>query len=266
MFDGDWLLMVVVYNSGEGWVMKVVKVNCLCGKFIDFWLLFLLYEMKIYVLKMLVLSDIFKNSKCYGVKLFMVDESCVLVCVCFDSLVDIFQFVDMVGMLVSKLKMFNVGVKGLMLGVSGLKYVMVLQKYVVQLCELLVFGDIVVVQLMQFVDNMLLISCSYKVCFGDIIFGIVFCFGVMICDLQQWNNLCGFGLKVGQNLVIGVGSSVQCLVNNSDSIIYCVCKGDLLLSIVKCYGVNICDVMCWNSDIDNLCSGDQLMLFVKNSD
>lgn len=52
--------------------------------------------------------------------------------------------------------------------------------------------------------------------------------------------------------MIGVGSSVQWLVNNSDSIMYCVCKGDLFLSIVKCYGVNIKDVMCWNSDIVNL--------------
>lgn len=42
MFDGDWFLIVVVYNSGEGWVMKVIKMNKVCGKFMDFWLLLLL--------------------------------------------------------------------------------------------------------------------------------------------------------------------------------------------------------------------------------
>lgn len=130
MFDGDWFLIVVVYNSGEGWVMKVIKMNKVCGKFMDFWLLLLLQEMKQYVFKMLVLSDIFKNSKCYGVRLLMIDESCVLVCVYLSSLVEMVKVVDMVGIFVSKLKIFNVGVKGFMLGVSGLQYVMVLKKYV----------------------------------------------------------------------------------------------------------------------------------------
>jgi spore germination protein YaaH len=71
-------------------------------------------------------------------------------------------------------------------------------------------------------------------------------------DLQQWNNLRGSGLKVGQNLVIGAGSSAQRLANNSDSITYRVRKGDSLSSIAKRHGVNIRDVMRWNSDTDNL--------------
>ena len=84
--------------------------------------------------------------------------------------------------------------------------------------------------------------------------------------LQQWNNLRGSGLKVGQNLVIGAGSSAQRLANNSDSITYRVRKGDSLSSIAKRHGVNIRDVMRWNSDTDNLRPGDQLTLFVKNND
>ncbi|PLN55165.1 hypothetical protein CWN75_24025, partial [Klebsiella pneumoniae] len=69
-----------------------------------------------------------------------------------------------------------------------------------------------------------------------------------------------------QNLVIGAGSSAQRLANNSDSITYRVRKGDSLSSIAKRHGVNIRDVMRWNSDTDNLRPGDQLTLFVKNSD
>jgi hypothetical protein len=49
--------------------------------------------------------------------------------------------------------------------------------------------------------------------------------GVSTKDLQQWNNMRGSGLKVGQNLVIGAGSSAR-LANNSDSITYRVRKGD----------------------------------------
>ena len=84
-------------------------------------------------------------------------------------------------------------------------------------------------------------------------------------DLKQWNNLRGSSLKVGQNLTVGAGTSAQRLANNSDSITYRVRKGDSLSSIAKRHGVNIKDVMRWNSDTNNLQPGDQLTLFVKNN-
>lgn len=119
MFDGDWLLTVAAYNSGEGRVMKAVKANRSRGKPTDFWSLSLPHETKIYVPKMLALSDILKNSKRYGVKLPTADESRALARVRLDSPVDISQLADMAGMPVSKLKTFNAGVKGSTLGASG---------------------------------------------------------------------------------------------------------------------------------------------------
>ena len=98
MFDGDWLLTVAAYNSGEGRVMKAVKANRSRGKPTDFWSLSLPHETKIYVPKMLALSDILKNSKRYGVKLPTADESRALARVRLDSPVDISQLADMAGM------------------------------------------------------------------------------------------------------------------------------------------------------------------------
>lgn len=63
MFDGDWLLTVAAYNSGEGRVMKAIKANKAQGKPTNFWALALPRETSIYVPKMLALSDILKNSK-----------------------------------------------------------------------------------------------------------------------------------------------------------------------------------------------------------
>lgn len=62
MFDGDWLLTVAAYNSGEGRVMKAIKTNKARGKSTDFWSLPLPQETKQYVPKMLVLSDILKTA------------------------------------------------------------------------------------------------------------------------------------------------------------------------------------------------------------
>lgn len=265
MFDGDWLLTVAAYNSGEGRVMKAIKANKSRGKPTDFWSLSLPQETKIYVPKMLALSDILKNSKRYGVRLPTPDDSRALARVRLNSPVGMNQLADMAGMPVSKLKTFNAGVKGSTLGASGPQYVMVPQKHANQLRESLASGEIAAVQPTLMADNTPLTSRSYKVRSGDTLSGIASRLGVSAKDLQQWNSLRGSTLKVGQSLTVGAGSSAQRLASNSDSVKYRVRKGDSLSSIAKDYGVNIKDVMRWNDGTDNLQRGDQLTLFVKDS-
>lgn len=247
MFDGDWLLTVAAYNSGEGRVMRAPR------------------ETKLYVPKMLALSEILKNSKRYGVRLPTTDESRALARVRLNSPVEMAQVADMAGMSISKLKTFNAGVKGSTLGVSGPQYVMVPKKHAEQLRESLASGEIDAVQSQLIADNTPLNSRSYKVRSGDTLSGIASRLGVSTKDLQQWNNLRGSRLKIGQSLTVGAGSSAQRLANNSDSIIYRVRKGDSLSSIARRHGVNIKDVMRWNHDTDNLQPGDQLTLFVKDN-
>ncbi|WP_090126898.1 murein transglycosylase D [Kosakonia arachidis] len=265
MFDGDWLLTIAAYNSGEGRVLKAIKANKSRGKPTDFWSLSLPQETKIYVPKMLALSDILKNSKRYGVNLPTPDESRALARVRLSSPVEVAQLAEMAGISVDKLKSFNAGVKGSTLGSAGPQYVMVPKKHVGQLRESLASGEIAAVQPTLVADNTPLTSRSYKVRSGDTLSAIASRLGVTTKDLQQWNNLRGANLKVGQNLTVGAGSSAQRLARNSDSITYRVRKGDSLSSIAKSHGVNIQDVMRWNNDTDNLRPGDQLTLFVKNS-
>ncbi|POZ14941.1 murein transglycosylase D [Lelliottia aquatilis] len=265
MFDGDWLLTVAAYNSGEGRVLKAMKANKSRGKPTDFWSLSLPQETKLYVPKMLALSDILKNSKRYGVKLPSSDESRALARVSLSSPVEMKQVADMTGMSVQKLKTFNAGVKGSTLGANGPQYVLVPQKHAAQLRDSLASGEIAAVQSTLIADASSVTSRSYKVRSGDTISGIASRLGVNTKDLQQWNNLRGSNLKVGQNLTVGAGSSAQRLARNSDSITYRVRKGDSLSSIAKTHGVNIKDVMRWNDDTGNLQPGDQLTLFVKNN-
>jgi membrane-bound lytic murein transglycosylase D len=266
MFDGDWLLTVAAYNSGEGRVMKAVKANKARGKSTDFWSLSLPQETKVYVPKMLALSDILKNSKRYGVQLPSADESRALARVRLNGPVELTQLADMTGMSVTKLKAFNAGVKGSTLGAVGPKYVMVPKKHANQLRESLASGEIAAVQPTLMANNTPLTSRSYKVRSGDTVSGIAARLGVSTKDLQQWNNLRGSSLKVGQNLTVGAGNSAQRLASNNDSITYRVRKGDSLSSIAKRHGVNIRDLVRWNDDANNLKPGDQLTLYVKNSD
>ena len=262
MFDGDWLLTVAAYNSGEGRVLKAMKANKARGKATDFWSLSLPQETKIYVPKMLALSDILKNSKRYGVRLPTSDESRALARVKLNNPVDVAQLADMAGMPVSKLKSFNAGVKGSTLGASGPQYVMVPQKHAEQLKNSLAAGEIAAVQSDILAGEN--VSRSYKVRSGDTLSTIASRLNVTTKDLQRWNNLRGANLKIGQTLTVN-GDGATKLASNSDSITYRVRKGDSLSSIAKRHGVNIKDVMRWNSDTDNLRPGDQLTLFVKDS-
>jgi len=143
---------------------------------------------------------------------------------------------------------------------------MVPKKHADQLRESLASGDIAAVQPTLVADNTPLTSRSYRVRSGDTLSGIASRLGVSTSDLKQWNNLRGSGLKIGQSLTVGAGSSAARLAKNSDSITYRVRKGDSLSSIAKSHGINIKDLVRWNSDTDNLKPGDRLTLFVSNSD
>jgi membrane-bound lytic murein transglycosylase D len=65
MFDGDWLLALAGYNSGENRVLRQVAKNQKSGKPADFWNLTLPRETRGYVPKLLGLTCLFKNPQDY---------------------------------------------------------------------------------------------------------------------------------------------------------------------------------------------------------
>ncbi|HAH12739.1 MAG TPA: murein transglycosylase D, partial [Pantoea agglomerans] len=109
-------------------------------------------------------------------------------------------------------------------------------------------------------------SGGYKVRRGDTLSGIASKLGVSVSTLKQDNNLRGADIRPGQTLTIG--SNGTRLADNGNSITYRVRKGDSLDSIARHHGVNIKDVMRWNSVLDSakdIQPGDNLTLFVNNN-
>lgn len=68
-FNGDWLLALAAYNSGEGRVMRAQKKNRAKGRSEDFWSLDLPDETRDYVPKLLAISTIVENTEKYGIAL-----------------------------------------------------------------------------------------------------------------------------------------------------------------------------------------------------
>jgi membrane-bound lytic murein transglycosylase D len=69
MFEGDWLLALAGYNSGENRVARQVKKNLAAGKPADFWNLKLPRETRGYVPKLLGLTCLFKYPEHYGLEI-----------------------------------------------------------------------------------------------------------------------------------------------------------------------------------------------------
>ncbi len=263
MFNGDWLLTVAAYNSGEGRVLKAIKQNKARGKPADFWNLSLPNETTVYVPKMLALGDILKNSQRYGVRLPTPNESRALARVEVGQQIQLTQAAEMAGMTLTKLKSFNSGYKRGTTAPNGPHYIMVPKSNVAQLRSSLASTDIAAVQ-----PTLLAKSSNagnrYTVRRGDTLSSIASRMGISVKTLQRVNGLRSTtSIKPGQMLTTGTE-----LADNGNSITYQVRKGDSLASIAKYHGVNIKDMMRWNrvlNDTKNIQPGDKLMLFVNNS-
>lgn len=263
MFDGDWLLTIAAYNSGEGRIMQAIKRNKAKGRPTDFWSLALPRETTIYVPKMLALSNLIKNSKQFGIALPKSNAQRALARVEVGQQMGLTQAAEMSGLSLTKLKSFNTGYKRNVTAPNGPHYIMLPKAHASQLRTSLAEGDIAAVQSTQLADNNLG-SGSYEVRAGDTLSGIAKRLNVKTADLQKWNNLrSARSLKVGQTLKVGSGSMQ---IANNNSITYQVRKGDSLASIARSHGVDIKDVMRWNDALDNannLQPGLKLTLFVN---
>ncbi|AHF78163.1 Membrane-bound lytic murein transglycosylase D [Sodalis praecaptivus] len=263
MFDGDWLLTIAAYNSGEGRIMQAIKRNKAKGRPTDFWSLALPRETTIYVPKMLALSNLIKNSKQFGIALPKSNAQRALARVEVGQQMGLTQAAEMSGLSLTKLKSFNTGYKRNVTAPNGPHYIMLPKAHASQLRTSLAEGDIAAVQSTQLADNSLG-SGSYEVRAGDTLSGIAKRLNVKTADLQKWNNLrSARSLKVGQTLKVGSGSMQ---IANNNSITYQVRKGDSLASIARRHGVDIKDVMRWNDALDNannLQPGLKLTLFVN---
>lgn len=267
MFDGNWLLTVAAYNSGEGRVIQAIRANRAKGKSTDFWALALPRETSVYVPKMLALSDILKNSKKYGVNLPQPNESRALARVDVGQQMQLTQAAEMAGLSLTTLKSYNPGYKRGVTAPNGPHYIMVPKAHVEQLKVSLADGDIAAIQPTRLAQSTS--GSQYKVRSGDTLSAIAARLNVSTKDLQSWNNLRSAStLKIGQTLQIAtVSNNSVSSSNKGDSITYQVRKGDSLASIAKRHGVNIEDVMRWNTVVNknaNIQPGDRLTLYISN--
>lgn len=74
-FDGDWLLALAAYNSGQGTVRRAIKRNKKLNQPANFWHLKLPKETRDYVPRLLALTEIITNPEKYGINLHCIADA-----------------------------------------------------------------------------------------------------------------------------------------------------------------------------------------------
>ncbi len=108
-FDGDWLLALAAYNSGEGTVAKAVRRNKSRGKPTDFFSLDLPRETEGYVPKLLAISMLVDAPELYEVAFKPIANEPVLARVEVDSQIDLDLAAELAGIELEDIYWYNPG-------------------------------------------------------------------------------------------------------------------------------------------------------------
>ena len=106
-FDGDWLLALAAYNSGEGTVQRAIRKNRRRGKPTDFWHLDLPRETRGYVPRLLAISEIVARPDEYNVSLKPIPNEPFLTSVKVGSQIDLDLAAELAGLSLEQLYRFN---------------------------------------------------------------------------------------------------------------------------------------------------------------
>lgn len=108
----------------------------------------------------------------------------------------------------------------------------------------------------------------YQVEEGDTLGSIALQFGVDLDDVRGWNDLEGFDLIPGQELVVKSDEKVERKNKEPLPVIHVIRRGDTFEGIAKRYGVSIAKVKRWNRRLNprRLQIGQRVRLYVPGRD
>ncbi len=271
-FDGDWMLALAAYNSGEGRVRKAVRKNKRLGKPTDFWSLDLPKETRAYVPKLLALADIIKRPQDFNLTLYPIDNKSVLSQVDIKSQLDLAKAATLAGLSLAELQRLNPGFNRWATDPDG-PHRLLLPSHTVEKFEL---------GLSKLSKNDRLAWQRYKIKNGDNLGVIANKFNTRVDLIQQVNNIQGNQIRAGKHLLIPVAAkSLDSYVFSQEQrvakkqnrsrkgykVVHTVKSGDNLWDIGRKYKVNGKSIAKWNgfAPRDTLKLGQKLVVWQKSA-
>jgi membrane-bound lytic murein transglycosylase D len=251
-FDGDWLLALAAYNSGERNVARAVRRNRNAGKPIDFWSIaaHLPRETRGYVPSLLAVAELLAGADKYGVRWQAIDNLPYFEIVELDGQIDLATAAGLAGIDIDDLYTLNPGFNQWATDPDGPHSLLV-----------------PVERAAAFRDGLAALPPDQRVAWrrhhiarGETLAAIAHRYGTSVDALKRTNGLRGHLIRAGDSLLVpGPLKPLQYYTlsqhnrryrglsrDGSGTLTYTVQRGDTLWDISRQYGVSIRQMCAWN--------------------
>jgi len=273
MFDGDWLLALAAYNSGEGTVKRAIARNQAKGLPTDFWSLDLPKETRGYVPKLLAISNIVANPPANGVLLPSIPDEAFLSRVEVGSQIDLALAAKLSELSLEEIYRYNPGYNRWATDPDGPHFLMLPIEKVASFEE----------RLKDYPENERIAWERHTISHGETLGTIAKRYGTTVAVLKSVNKLTKASLRSGQGLIIPVSrgdknaytlsaeqrlATTQSTPRGGDKLEYVVQNGDTLWGIAHKHNVSPDSLAQWNGMVarDGLKAGMTLVVWKQGTD
>ena len=269
-FDGDWLLALAAYNSGEGTVSKAIRKNKKRGKGTTFWDLHLPRETQGYVPKLLAISNVVANPESHGVTLKHITNTAYLTEVDIGSQLDLAIAAEMADLSLEELYKLNPAFNRWATSPDGPH----------RLLLPLETADSFQQKLAELPQEQRLQWVRHRIKEGETLGHIARKHNTTVNTIKTANKIRGNLIRAGNYLIIPAASqslnkyalsaeqrlqSKQSQNRKGSKTTYVVRKGDTLWDISMAYKVSVRSLASWNgmAPRDTLRPGQKLVIWTK---
>ena len=270
-FDGDWLLALAAYNSGEGRVQRAIRKNRKRGKPTDFWSLDLPDETRGYVPKLLAISSIVENPRRHGAHLTSIPNAPQLERVDIGSQIDLALVADLAEMDIAEVYHLNPAFNRWATAPDGPHTLWL------PIDRAEDFAD----RLTDLGEDERMRWKRHRIRSGENLGSIAHRYQTSVALLQEVNNLDGKWIRAGDNLIIPVATkdlshylsedrrrrSIQNTQRRGHKLDYTVRPGDTWWDLSRKHNVSTVKLARWNgmSPRDPLFPGQRLVIWTKKN-
>jgi membrane-bound lytic murein transglycosylase D len=262
MFDGDWLLAIAAYNSGEGNVRKAIR-RAAAGS--TFWELRLPRETEAYVPRLLALSRLVASPSHFGIVLPFVPDEHYFDVVDTGTQIDLALAAEMAAVEIDEIYRLNPAFNRWATNPGGPHRLLVPATN----------ADLFRSRLSELPDDQRVRWKRYRIRDGDTLSGIADAHRTTVSALRDANGLRGSTIRAGGHLMIPTASTAmdryrlsadermaRKLSASGDTFRYTVRAGDSLWEISRRYDVGVRELARWNgiAPRDSLSVGRQLVI------
>ena len=271
-FNGDWLLALAAYNTGERRVARAVNRNIKSGKATDFWSLRLPRETRGYVPGLLAIAEIVANSEQYNIKLNPIPNTPYFAETNIKGQIDLAMAAELADLTIEDLYTLNPAFNRWATDPDGPHRLLIPQDK----------KELFETKLSQLPDDKRIKWQQHRISEGETLGGIAMHYDTDVSTLKQINRLRGHMIRAGRSLLIPVASKSAKYYSLSldsrrfkglkrtgdgEKYIYTVKRGDTLWDIGRHYGISVKQLTAWNgiSSRSILRPGKKLAVWVKQT-